>query len=587
MKLFNYIESETRAVTLKGYPSNRTVPSELASQISPFLFHGLGKKAWIYFLICFSFMGRLSPVMGQDDKKRPNIIFILTDDQRWDEWGQAGNPIVETPHLNQLAQDGLYFDQAYVSSAICTPSRTSIFLGQYERRHSINFNSGTALSPEAWAQSYPVLLRQAGYFTGYVGKNHVPIGEKGYQDTLMRSSFDYWYAAHGHLGFYPKRRHDIFSNSDFETQIEVVGQGAGNFLKPDSGFLQGAEQFLVHLPQDRPFCLSIALNLPHANGASSMQLKPEDPALYRSKYRELTIPVSPLYLAKDSIQAPKLPPELLHTQYRQRGYAYVNTPETLREMIIRRYQTITGIDQMVGQIRAILAEQGLAENTILIITSDHGIMLGEWGLGGKALNYESCLRVPLIISDPRLPSARKGATISALVQTIDLAPTMMDWAGLEPGERMQGYSLVDLMAGAETEVRDLLFAENLWTNWFGNPRIESIRKGRWKYIRYFRNDFGAPPKDRSPYEVYSDRAALYQVHRSASIEGEPPVYEELFDLDGDPKEEHNLALDPKHQTLMEELRQLCQQEVTKAGGQEEPWVLPYTADLIKKWKEGK
>ncbi|MEM9983622.1 MAG: sulfatase-like hydrolase/transferase [Bacteroidota bacterium] len=535
----------------------------------------------------FILAGGLGQVMGQAEANRPNIIFILTDDQRWDDWGRAGNPIVHTPHLDQLAQDGIYFDQAYVSSAICTPSRASIFLGQYERRHSVNFTSGTALSPAAWAQSYPVLLQQAGYFTGYVGKNHVPIGTRGYQDTLMQSSFDYWYAAHGHLGFYPKERHDIFSNADFDTQIEVVGQGAGNFLKPDSSFLLGAEQFLVHLPEDRPFCLSIALNLPHANGTSSMQLKPEDPALYRTQYRDLTLPFSPLYLPKDSIQAPKLPPELLHTQYRQASYAYVNTPETLRETLIRRYQTVTGIDRMLGQIQRLLAEQGLSENTILVITSDHGIMLGEWGLGGKALNYENCLRVPLIIYDPRLPSARKGLTLSALVQTIDLAPTMLEWAGLAPGERMQGHSLVDLMTGAEQEVREVLFAENLWSNWFGNPRIESVRRGNWKYIRYFRNDFGAPPKDRSPYEVYSDRAELYQNYRKSSIEGEEPLYEELFDLESDPGEEHNLALDPQHQDLMAALREICQREVTQAGGQEEPWVLPYTADLIKKWQEEK
>ncbi len=141
--------------------------------------------------------------------ERPNIIFILTDDQRYDTLGVTGDGLVNTPSLDQLAADGVLFTNASVNSAICTPSRTCYFLGQYERHHGVNFNSGTAMAPEAWGQSYPVKLREAGYFTGYVGKNHVPIGEQGYKTGIIENSFDYWYAGHGHLSFYPKERHDI------------------------------------------------------------------------------------------------------------------------------------------------------------------------------------------------------------------------------------------------------------------------------------------------------------------------------------------------------------------------------------------
>ncbi|MEO1451564.1 MAG: sulfatase-like hydrolase/transferase, partial [Bacteroidota bacterium] len=114
-------------------------------------------------------------------QERPNFIFILTDDQPYGYMGCTGNKLVQTPNLDQLAKDGTLFTNAHISSAICTPSRVSILLGQYERKHGVNFNSGTSVAPAAWAQSYPVLMREAGYYTGYIGKNHAPIGEGGYE----------------------------------------------------------------------------------------------------------------------------------------------------------------------------------------------------------------------------------------------------------------------------------------------------------------------------------------------------------------------------------------------------------------------
>ncbi len=517
-------------------------------------------------------------VVGQtiDDKsERPNIVFILTDDHRWDELGLTDHPIVRTPNLDQLARDGVYFENAYVSSAICTPSRASIFLGQYERKHSINFNSGTSMAPEAWQQAYPALLRQAGYFLGYIGKNHVPIGPAGYEDSLMASTFDFWYAGHGHLGFYPKKRHEIFKNSQYDTQVEVIGEGVNNFFEQDPNFISGATQFFETFPGNQPFCLSIAFNVPHGAGTSSMQLFPSDPILYREQYRDKEIPFSPLYVPKDSIETPKLPAGLLHTQYRQRGYRYVDNRIDLKERKIRRYQTITGIDLLVGQVRELLEKQGVSENTVIVFTADHGIMEGEWGLGGKALNYEACLKVPFMVYDPSMPTALRGRKESHFVQTIDIAPTMLTWAGQKLPETMQGLPLQALLKGDTANWRTVLFGENLWSNWFGNPRAESIRKGRWKYIRYFRNENGAPPQGKAAYEMTEARAANYRRYRTASIDGEEPVYEELFDLQSDPLEDRNLAGSPTHQDQLKSLRAICQEMVTQAQGQGEPAVLPY------------
>ena len=490
-------------------------------------------------------------------EKRPNLLFILTDDQRWHSLGVTGNPVVKTPNLDRLAAAGVLFEQATVTSAICTPSRVSYFLGQYERRHGVNFNSGTALAPAAWAKSYPVLLRQAGYFTGYVGKNHSPIGAKGYASGTIEESFDYWFAGHNALGFYPKKRHPIFARAKADTQVEILAEGAAEFLRTRAG--------------DRPFCLTLAFNLPHAAGTSSMEQRAADPELYRTAYRDqlLTQPLPRTYVAKEAIRAPKLPADLLFTQYRQKSYDYVDAEATLRERQIREYQVITGIDRLVGALREQLAALGLADNTVIVFSSDHGITHGEFGLGGKALNYDSCLRVPFIAYDPRTTKKLTQHRSSALVQSIDVAPTLLDLAGVAVPPEMQGESFRAALAGEVFSGRRAAFAENLWVTYSGNPRCESVRTADWKYIRYFANDralFARARGDGEGGAVSDELAAAYAGWLTASIRGEPAVYEELYHLASDPDEAKNLARDPAHAAKLRELRAECQRLVTAAKG---------------------
>ena len=275
---------------------------------------------------------------------RPNLVFILTDDQRYDTLGCTGNTFTRTPHLDRLAAEGVLFANAHVTSAICTPSRASYFLGQYERRHGVNFNSGTALAPEAWAGSYPVLLREAGYFTGYVGKNHVPVGAHGYDTGLIEESFDFWFAGHKHLGFYPKGRHPNFHAAKADTQVEILEEGAATFLDAEQTFIEGAGAFLKSRPKDKPFCLSVSFNVPHGAGTESMKLLPSDPELYRTAYRDRLeeLNLAPNYLARAGIRNPKLPPDVLRTGFRQTGYDYVDTPAGMKERLIRETQTVTG-----------------------------------------------------------------------------------------------------------------------------------------------------------------------------------------------------------------------------------------------------
>jgi len=299
-------------------------------------------------------------------QEKPNIIFILTDDQSYGYMGCTGNTIVKTPHLDTMASDGVLFDNAHITSGICTPSRVSILLSQYERKHGVNFNSGTSVSEEAWEQSYPVILRKAGYFTGWIGKNHAPIGKGGYESGVMEKSFDYWYAAHGHLTFYPKNKHEIFKDAQSHTQPEIINESIHDFLDPNARNLTGAIRFLEQRPKDKPFLLSVNFNLPHGASTSTMKSQQEDDEIYKTLYRNLEIPLPKNYIAKATIEKPKLPADLYKVENRQIIYDYVDTPEGVQERYIRQLQAMTGIDRLVGNLRQKLKELKLDKNTILV-----------------------------------------------------------------------------------------------------------------------------------------------------------------------------------------------------------------------------
>jgi len=529
----------------------------------------------------------LARLVGQP---QPNFVFILTDDQSYGYLGCTGNEVVKTPNIDQLAANGVLFDNAHVTSAICTPSRISILLSQYERRHNVNFNSGTSVAPEAWANAYPVVMRKAGYYTGWIGKNHAPIGEGGYGSKLMEESFDYWYAGHGHLGFYPKERHKIFKGAAANTQLEIVKEGVDDFLLTNERKLEGALHFLDARPKDQPFLLSINLNLPHGAGTRSMKMLETDDEIYRTLYRDQTIPLPENYVAKAAIATPKLPANLLRAEDRQAGYNYVDTPEKNREQLIREYQAMTGIDRLVGNLRSALEKAGLAQNTVLIFTSDHGLFHGEQGLGGKALCYEQTTHVPLIVFDPDLPRKKRGKRSSALVQSIDVAPTLLARAGVTIPESFQGEDLGKLIYGGKKEVREYLFTENLWSTKFGNPRCESVQNKDWKYIRYYRNNTFSASKliatakelgmneNLMLYPVHDPDIAVYRDYVEGPLTGEAPVYEELYHLKKDPTELRNLVADPKHKAILQTLQAAWKQEITRARGEGLPLILRYTAD---------
>ncbi len=543
-----------------------------------------------YFFFASTGLATCINLYGQE---RPNIIFILTDDQPYDMLGCTGNPVIETPNIDKLASEGVLFTNAHVSSAISTPSRTCLLTGRYERNHGVNFNSGTSLSAEAWAECYPVLLREAGYYTGYIGKNHTPIGENGYETGLMEESYDYWYGAHGHLSFYPKKRHEIFNGAQANTQTEILQEGMLDFLDPNGHNLEMAVSFLKKRPTNQPFFLNICFNLPHGAGTSTMEMKESDPEIYRTLYRDKEIPLPEYYISKDELRRHKLPLSVHHVSDRQEGYNYCDTPENLQEIMIREMQTVTGIDHLIGRLRDELKKQNLEKNTILIFTSDHGIFKGEFGLGGKSLCYEICTHVPLIIHIPGITDkkhSKEPGTNNELILNIDLPATMLNIAGVNIPDTYQGYSILPLLKGRTQKVRNYLFTENLWSTHFGNPRCESVQDKKWKYIRYYKNEnlsareklkyykeMGIP--ENTLYKVDMTDVVRYRIFTDAGLNGEEAVHEELFNLENDPKESTNLINNNLYTPVVERLREAWYKQLKSARGTDDPRVNIVISDI--------
>ena len=559
----------------------------LSKTFNQFIMRGLYSLLILVFFVIVS----LGTTQNSKEEKRPNFIFILTDDHRYDQLGCTGNDLIQTPEIDKLANEGILFTNAHVTSAICTPSRVSILLSQFERKHGVNFNSGTSVSEEAWEQSYPVVMRKNGYYTGYIGKNHSPIGDGGYGSGLMEKSFDYWYAGHGHLRFYPKDRHKIFKAAKKNTQVEILDEGVTDFLSNEHS-LEGAKHFLENRPNDQPFCLSLCLNVPHGSSTGSMKMLESDSSIYRTLYRDLEIPLPENYLSKEDIADPKLPLDIHFASERQSGYDVVDKKETLQERIIRSMQTVTGVDGLVGNLRENLKKYGLDENTIIIFSSDHGLFWGEFGLGGKALCYEITTHVPMIIYNPMASQQARGKISNELVQSIDLAPTILDYAGIEIPKPFQGKSLKLLVEGVDKPVHEYLFTENLWSTQFGNPRCESVQNKEWKYIRYYKNEnlkasvkieaskmLGIPLNE-ILYAVHDPDIALYRSFVEGPLTGEPAVYEELFHLSSDPGETSNLAGSSKYEDLLNKMRDVWAEQIKKARGEGPPKVLRYTKDSM-------
>jgi arylsulfatase A-like enzyme len=428
---------------------------------------------------------------------RPNIIFILTDDQRFDSLGYAGNDIIHTPEMDRLAREGVYFENALVTTPICSASRASFFSGLYERTHRYTFGPDP-LRPEFVEISYPRLLQKAGYYTGFIGKFGVGMA----QPEAMFDEFEILWVDDDpdNPGFYQE---------DKELDGETV------HLTRYAG--QKALDFIDAAPRDRPFALSLSFNAPHAHDSSEQQYFWQDEVAHL--YQDMTMP-GPALGDKEYFE--RLPEAVRKGFNRERWYWRYDTPEKYQHSIKGYYRMLAGIDLEIAKIRNRLAETGLDDNTVIIFMGDNGYFLGERQLAGKWLMYDHSIRVPLIIHDPRINEHRD---IDDMALNIDVTATIVDLAGIDVPAGYHGKSLVPIVAGdVDTLARDTVLIEHLWE--FENiPPSEGVRTDEWKYLRYVDN----------------------------------PSIEELYDLRVDPEETINLATDSAHLETLDILRAKLEQ----------------------------
>jgi len=421
---------------------------------------------------------------------RPNIIFLLTDDQRWNSLGCMGDPVLKTPHIDTLAREGTLFTHACVTTSICCCSRASIFTGQYTSRHGIR-DFVTTFTPEALARTYPALLRQRGYHTGFIGKY-------GVGGKLPPDAFDYCKAT-------PQLTSPFVKDERGERvhNIELSARHALEFLKS--------------CPKDKPFCLSLSFNAPHAEDGNPKQYicQPGDEALYEND----TIPV-PKTATQQHFEA--LPPFFRRgNEGRNRWTWRFDTPARYQEYVKAYYRLLTEIDRVVGQIREGLKAQGQDRNTVIMFMGDNGYFLGEHGLADKWFPYEESIRVPLVVYDPRLGRERRGRRVDEFVLNVDIAPTILALAGCPAPSVMQGADF--------------------------SPLLRGERPAAWRTDFFYEH-----PQGGDADFIPASEALVTQDLKYILWPGRQ--YEELFDLRKDPLEEHNVVKEPAYLADLERLR---------------------------------
>ncbi len=416
--------------------------------------------------------------------ENPNIIFILTDDQRWDALGYAGNNIIQTPEMDLLAKEGVYFKNAFVTTPICAASRASIFTGLFERTHGYTFGQGN-INGHYIKKSYPVIMKQAGYYTGFFGKF-------GVRYDSITSLFDV-------SEIYD--RNDRFN--DYRGYFyKTLGKDTVHLTRYTG---QQAIDFIQEAPGDRPFCLSLSFSAPHAHDPAEDQYFWQQ--INDHLYQDFAIP-GPV-LSEDNYfeEQPEYVKEGIN---RTRWTWRYNTPEKYQHSMKGYYRMISGVDAEIGKIRKALADKDIADNTVIIFMGDNGYFEGERQLAGKWLMYDNSLRVPMMIYDPR---SNEHKDIDEMALNIDIPATMLDLAGIDRPESMQGKSLVGFLQGENPlKNRKYFICEHLWDTPM-IPPSEGIRTKKWKYFRY-RNDM----EHEEFYDLENDKFEVVNLKDSAAFQ---------------------------------------------------------------------
>ncbi|WP_282135259.1 sulfatase family protein [Seonamhaeicola maritimus] len=435
---------------------------------------------------------------SQDETRRPNIIFLMADDQASYTLGCYGNADVKTPNIDKLSSMGVTFDHNYATTAICMASRATVMTGLLEFRTGTNFLHGP-MKQETWDQSYPVLLRQAGYTTAFAGKFGFEIQKETEEKAIMpEADFDAWAGGSAQTSYDTKKNKALLKYSEkYPHSTMAYGAFGSDFIKSS-------------VQKDKPFCLSISFKAPHRPTTPDPRFNAiykgktfQKPGNYGREYGE--------HFSKQSKQGRQYP-RFFEWHYNDKY-----------DQVMATYnQQIYGIDQAVGMIIETLKQTGADKNTVIIYTSDNGFFCGSHGYGSKVLPYEESSKVPLIIYDPRHPNSNKGIRSKALTGNIDIAPTILSLAGLNPKEKIDGKNIMPLYNNPNEEIHKTMALINVWGP--SETHSLSIVSKDYKYI----------------YWGFADKGYVET--------------EELYHLKNDPLELENVADSPKHKDHLHNLQ---------------------------------
>ena len=439
---------------------------------------------------------------------------VVVDDLRWDEFGAAGHPYLETPHIDRLAREGALFTNAFHAVPLCSPNRATLLTGQFPSRHGIVDNVARSLASHR-LETFPRALQAAGYRTAFLGKWHMG------NDPTPRPGFDYWAGL-------PGQGRSVDPELFEDGRLQVVPGHATDLL---------TDRAVAFIERERagPFLVYLAHKAVHPDltQRDDGSIAPGSEAGYvpaprhRGRYQGRRFP-TPGDPVDDLGGKPVVRRALGRLDPAAR-------PRIDQETIQRRAEMILAVDEGLGRIMATLERLGVLDRTVIVLTSDNGFFFGEHGLTTeRRLPYEESIRNPLLVRYP--PLVRPGSRPAGLALTVDLAPTLLELAGVPIGPSVQGRSLVPLFEGTPPGWRESVLIEfNSYENPF--PHLldldyRAIRTGRHKYIHWIR---------------YPDE-------------------DELYDVEADSLELRNLAGDPAMGAVRARLRDTLGRLVLEAIG---------------------
>lgn len=390
----------------------------------------------------------------------PNIIFVLTDDQRYDAIG-ALDPNIDTPNMDKMLNEGAHFQNAFVTTSLCSPSRATILTGQYMHTHGVVDNNKVDVSH---LEFFPERLQAAGYQTAFIGKWHM-----GAHGDDPQPGFDYWVSFKGQGHYRP------VTNGN-QSWLNVNGARVPQTDYITDELTEYAMNWLRTVDQDAPFMLYLSHKAVHADFIPAERHRD----LYQDRLPDL--PASGI----DSAENREGKPLWVHNQ--RNSWHGVDFPYH-SDLDIREYRreynrSLSAVDESLGSLIAWLEAEDLADNTIIVLMGDNGFMFGEHGLIDKRNAYEESMRVPLIMYAPS--KIQPGLKIDEVVANLDIAPTMLEWAGLAAPDHYEGRSMAALIEQGEDKTwRDTLFYEYFWEYDFpSTPTTFAIRTPTHKLIQY-------------------------------------------------------------------------------------------------------